>query len=165
MKLDTVLAAVDPDDDLAEAVVLAASDLARRDGAAFHVVSAWPILSASAVAGAPELEAGLLAGTEDVYEADKAARADHERVLQALARARDPNATVRMLLGDAAEVVTRYAREIGADLIVAGSHQKGVWSRLFAGPGSAALIRGAPCAVFLVTRPFAEKLLGKKAEG
>lgn len=161
MKLETVLAAVDVNDDLAEAVILAATDLARRNKARLHVVDAWPVLSPVAIAGTPETEPGAILMSEANYEADRLARDDAEKRLKALVRKHDPEADVRLVIGEPADVVTRIAKETNADLIVAGSHQKGAWARLISGGDSMSLIRAAPCGVFLVTKPFAEKLIAE----
>ncbi len=41
--------------------------------------------------------------------------------------------------------VIQLARDLGADLIVVGTHRKGVLDRLFLGSVSEAVVRGAPC--------------------
>lgn len=159
MKINTVLAAVDINDDLAEAVIMAAAEMAQRDKAALHVVDAWPVMSPVALGGTPEMEPGAILMSEANYEADKEAQEDAEKRLKALTHKYDPKAEARLVIGEPADVVARIAKETGADLIVSGSHQKGAWARLFSGSDSASLIREAPCGVFLVTKIFAEKLL------
>ena len=157
MKLRTIVAAVQVHDDLARAVLLAARSVAGYD-AAIHVVSAWPALAPVADFGA---EIGAMAGplTKESIDADRAARTADEAALKAFAAGLLPHAVVRMLDGEPGDAVTEYARKTGADLIVAGSHQKGFWGWLIAGAASRDLVREAPCGVLLVTRPFAEKIL------
>jgi len=159
MKLRTIIAAIDGGDDLAPAVILAADSLARHDGAALHVISAWPLRPSFAPGFPAELGADSARYTKELREADLAARDIQERELKKLARSRDPNAVVAVITGEPGDVVPDYARKVDADLIVAGSHQKGFWDALFSGAPSREVVRAAPCGVFLVTRPFAEKLL------
>lgn len=165
MKLSLIVAAVDVKDDLARAVIVAARDLAWRDHAKVHVVSAWPMMPPASVALAGSL--GPMGGdlTPEFLTADKDARAADERALKALASATAPGSTVAMLDGDPATAVVDYAKGVAADVIVAGSHQRGFWGAVFEGGSSRDLVRSAPCGVFLVTRPYAERLLASGAGG
>jgi nucleotide-binding universal stress UspA family protein len=160
MRLRSVVAAIEARDDLAEAVIKAADSLARRDGARLHVVEAWPVLTTIAAGYTPEMAAGSAAQTQAVILEDDRARKLQEEALQRLAHSHDPNARVAMLTGEPGDAVSRYAKEVDADVIVTGSHQRGFWGALFAGGGSRELVREAPCAVFVVTKPFARKVLG-----
>jgi nucleotide-binding universal stress UspA family protein len=54
------------------------------------------------------------------------------------------------LRGDAAEAVLEFARDSGADLVVAGSHGHDFFERLVIGSVSTKLVRGAHCAVLVV---------------
>lgn len=157
MRLRTLVASVQVHDDLAKAVLLTARSMANYD-AAVHVVSAWPAISPVAGFGT---ELGALAGplTQETIVANREARAADEKALRAFAAGLLPNARVEMLDGEPGEAVSDYARKVGADLIIAGSHQKGFWGSLVAGAASRDLVRDAPCGVFLVTKPFSEKLL------
>lgn len=56
--------------------------------------------------------------------------------------------------GHAAEVIADLARESGADLIVAGSHNKGALAGLFLGGFTSHLLTVAPCPVLVVPRPI-----------
>lgn len=158
MQLRTIVAAVQVHDDLARAVVLTAKSIARYD-AEIHVVSAWPIV-ATAVAGFAA-EMGAIAGpmSQEAILADREARKADEASLKTFVREIAPHADVFMLDGEPGEAVTAYARTIDADIIVAGSHQKGFWGALIAGAASRDVVRDAHCGVFLVTKPFAEKVL------
>jgi nucleotide-binding universal stress UspA family protein len=56
-----------------------------------------------------------------------------------------------MLIGDAVQEITEYARKIDADLIVVGhKHLKGWAARWWRGSTSASLIESAPCNVLVV---------------
>lgn len=159
MRLRNVVAAIDAGDDLSTAVILAADSLARHDGAALHVISAWPPLPAFAPGFPAELGADSARYTKELRDADIAARETKEQALIKLARDHDPRAKIAVVVGDPGDVIPAYAEKVDADLIVAGSHQKGFWDALFSGAPSREVVRAAPCGVFLVTRPFAEKLL------
>jgi nucleotide-binding universal stress UspA family protein len=160
MQMRTIVAAIQVHDDLAKAVLLASRSFARYD-AAIHVVSAWPILTPGVAAFAGEV--GAMAGplTQESIAAHKSARVEEENALRALVRDFAPNAQVTMLDGEPGDAVTAHAKKIGADVIVTGSHQKGFWGSLIAGAASRDLVRDAPCGVFLVTKPFAEKILAE----
>lgn len=58
--------------------------------------------------------------------------------------------TTRVLTGVPAQVITKAAKEWEADLIVVGSHGKGVWSRALLGSVSDAITHHAPCSVLVV---------------
>jgi nucleotide-binding universal stress UspA family protein len=157
MLFKTIVASIQVHDDLARAVLAAATSLARYD-AALHVVSAWPTITPGVAGFAAE--AGALAGplTQEAIAADRGARLADEAALKALAAEFAPRAATAMLDGEPGEAVTAYARRVEADVIVTGSHQKGFWGSLIAGTASRDLVREAPCAIFLVTRPYAEKI-------
>lgn len=162
MKHRLIIASVDADDDLARAVLLAADDLARRDNAQTHVVAAWPPL-----AGAPASPLGPVGAlgpvggevSQEAVEAYKQSRADTLARLRAMAAGLPSVAHVAMLDGEPGDAVARYAGDNDADIVVTGSHQRGFWGALFASSSSRDLVREAPCGVFLVTKPYAEKLL------
>lgn len=162
MEFKNVVAAIDVGDDLARAIVIAADHLARQDDAALFIVSAWEPLSDVTPAYAADLAPTAVAVSEAALELDRKNRHAAEKKLRELAAEFAPEAQVMMFDGAPENVVPDIARKTGADVIVAGSHQKGFWGSLFAGAASRALTHDAPCAVFLVTKPFAEKIL--KAE-
>lgn len=72
-------------------------------------------------------------------------------------RARCPVRSIetRVLGGDPADGVLRRMRETGAELVAAGSHGHGFFTRMLLGSTSTELLRAAGCAV-LVTPPRAE---------
>lgn len=168
MKLSLIVASVDADDDLAQAVLLAAEDLAWRDHAKVHVVGAWPALVGTPASPLGPIGAlGPVGGevSQEAIDAFRQGRADQHDRLKAMTAGMASVADVIMLDGETGEAVSRYARQIGADVIVTGSHQRGFWGALFASSSSRDLVREAPCGVFLVTKPYAEKLLKAKQAG
>jgi nucleotide-binding universal stress UspA family protein len=68
----------------------------------------------------------------------------------------DPTITVEHLLaeGGPAEEILNAAREIRADLIVMGTHGRGVLGRLLMGSVAETVLRKAPCPVLTVKNPF-----------
>jgi nucleotide-binding universal stress UspA family protein len=64
----------------------------------------------------------------------------------------------RILYGTPASALLAYAEEFGADLIVAGSHGRGLVGRLLAGQTIAKLIRGARCSVLVLPAAAAFRL-------
>jgi len=63
----------------------------------------------------------------------------------------------RILYGTVAPTLLAYANELGADLIVAGSHSRSLIARVLAGQTVAKLIRGAQCSVFVLPAAAAFK--------
>src|SRR5690242_8711884 len=63
----------------------------------------------------------------------------------------------RILYGRAAPTLLAYAEELGADLIVAGSHSRSLMARVLAGQTVAKLIRGAQCSVLVLPAAAAFK--------
>lgn len=157
MKFKSIIAAISVDDDLADGVVRTAGELAERDGAKLQLVSAWPVLSTAIPAFSGEAAANTAVAAEAIIERNREGRQQCEETLNELAQRLAPDAMTVLLDGDPAEKIADYAKEQGADLIVTGSHQRNFWSTLFQGSASRDLVREAPCAVFLVTKAFAEK--------
>lgn len=71
--------------------------------------------------------------------------------LQAI-KAPSPTVTIeyRLLEGDPATVVTETAAEVGADLVVMGTHGRTGFSRLIMGSVAEEVLRKAPCPVLTV---------------
>lgn len=157
MQFKSIIAAIDLDDDLAEGVVRAAASLAHKDGAGLQIVSVWPDLNAMSPGFSAELGANSAVVTEALMEQHREGRKDAVAQLEALTNRLAPSAKSVVLDGEAPEQVSQYARKIGSDVIVTGSHQRKFWGALFQGSASMELVREAPCAVFLVTKAFAEK--------
>lgn len=156
MQFKSIIAAIDLDDDLAEGVVRVAASLARKDGAGLQIVSVWPSLTATAPGFSAELGANSAVVTEALMEQHKEGRKENVERLEDLAERLAPSAKSVVLDGEAPDEVAKYAKKLGADLIVTGSHQRSFWGALFQGSASRELIREAPCAVFLVTKAYAK---------
>ena len=80
MELKNIVAAIDVNDDLAEAVILAAESLARRDDAALFVVGAWPRLSDVTPAYAADLAPTAVAVSGIVLTVTRAPRPEERDV-------------------------------------------------------------------------------------
>ncbi len=160
MQFATIVAAIQVHDDLARPVLQTARGLARYD-ARLHVISAWPLITPGIAGFAGEV--GAIAGplSQEAVAANKEARKADEALLKSLAAEFAPYAEIHMLDGETGDAVSAYARKVGADIIVTGSHQKGFWGALIAGAASRDVVRDAPCGVFLVTKPFAEKIFAR----
>ena len=63
----------------------------------------------------------------------------------------------RILYGRVAPTLLSYAEELGADLIVAGSHSRSLLGRVLAGQTVAKLVRGARCSVLVLPTAAAFK--------
>lgn len=70
------------------------------------------------------------------------------RVIEALG-VEPERVTTKMLSGVVADVVTRYAESVDADLIAAGTHNKGLVERMMIGSTPAQLLRTARCSVLV----------------
>ena len=158
MQFKSIIAAIDLDDDLAEGVIRAADSLAQKDGAKLQIVSVWPSLPAGGGGFSAELGGTSAVVTEALVEQHREGRKESVGNLETLVNRLAPGASAVMLDGEAPEEVAHYAKAQGADLIVTGSHQRKFWGSLFQGSASMELVREAPCAVFLVTKAFAETL-------
>ncbi len=158
MQFKSIIAAIDLDDDLAEGVIRAAESLAQKDGAALQVVSVWPSLAAASAGFSPEMGASSSVVTEALMEQHREGRNACKADLSALVNRLAPTAKAVVIDGEAADEIARYAKKQQTDLIVTGSHQRKFWGALFQGSASFDLIREAPCAVFLVTKAFADTL-------
>ena len=152
MKFSHVIAAIDPDDDLAHSVIDAAGDMASRDNAKLDLVSVWPSLTVTSPPMAAEFAAGATTVSEAQLEQHKEGRRQFEERLKQLAKSTTAPSNVVIVDGDAAAAITSYASSNGVDLIVTGSHQRSFFDRLLQGSASQNLIHDAPCAVLVVTK-------------
>lgn len=59
--------------------------------------------------------------------------------------------------GDPARAIAKYAREIGADRIIIGTHGDGVLRQLFRGSVSKTVLEHAPCPVVMVPPPIEKR--------
>lgn len=151
VSFQTIVAAVDTEDDLGRAVLLTAAELAERLGAKLHVVDAWPKLSGIGFPYARRAEIKEL----KKHEAERQERLTKlkEQVAKVALKA-----IVMAPVGDESDTLLTYLENEKADLLVIGSHQKGPVQNLLSGSISADLIHQANCAVLVVTQPFSESM-------
>ena len=147
---ETIIAAIDVEDDLGHAVLETAAELSERLGAQLHVVDAWPKLAGI---GFPYARRAEIAEIEK-HEAERQKRLSE---LEARVARVALNAVVMAPVGEQADTLETYLENERADLLVIGSHQKGPLKKLLSGSISSELIHDAPCAVLLVTKAFAER--------
>jgi len=83
------------------------------------------------------------------HEADK--RQAHDQLAEHMAKQPAPFAAAEALVaeGHAAEQILRVVTENAIDLVVLGSHGKGMLERLLIGSTSSKVLAGAPCSVLL----------------
>lgn len=100
--------------------------------------------------------AALIGGEGFVYDVQREdeERKRYEDILgEGLRRLSDTGHTAhgRVVVGDAVDEITRYARDIDADLIVVGHKHLDSWAaRWWRGSVSKTLIEHAPCSVLVV---------------
>ena len=90
---------------------------------------------------------------EDYEASDRRLRRDVESKLHPLvevARRDEIDAEALVLTGDPTEAIVSAARQIGADLIVMGTHGRRGMARLFLGSVASQVIAIAPCPVLTV---------------
>jgi nucleotide-binding universal stress UspA family protein len=91
-------------------------------------------------------------------EVEEAARKQaQEHVEGAVRRLRecipgDLNVKTQVGIGSPGRLITDLAKEWEADLIVAGSHGRGFWTRALVGSTSDSLVHHAPCSVLIVKK-------------
>ena len=92
-----------------------------------------------------------LQGSVKTYVSDEAVaqakQAAQDRLTERVGDA--PDVEPVMLTGHSGRAITDYAKEIGADCIVVGSHKPGL-SDYFLGSTSARIVRHAPCSVHVL---------------
>jgi len=118
-----------------------ATSLARAFGARLHVVHAYQPLVPALDIGAAAPEAALEAG------------GPHGLLNQFVeAEINDHNFPFVVILrpGPPVKVVTEYAAEAAIDLIVIGTHARGLINRVLAGSLSKAILKHAGCLVMMV---------------
>lgn len=132
--------------DLSEAAEEAldyACELANRLGATIHLLN---VIGIPAL-GVPELGVALTSTMIDSLIAD------NQRALDGLADSRRGRAQIGEVLlrtGDARDMIDQAAEEIGADLIVMGTHGRRGVSRALLGSVAETVVRTAPCPVLTI---------------
>lgn len=119
-----------------------AVELAHETGAHLFVVAAWEA-ALTAYPYAP------VATMPDVEKADRARAATAARAAIDCAEEAGVDADSVVRQGDAVDIVSATAKEIGASLIVVGSHGWGKFRRLVFGSVSMALLHNPPCPVLV----------------
>jgi nucleotide-binding universal stress UspA family protein len=119
-----------------------ACELARTLGARVHLVN---VVGVPAL-GVPELGVALSAATIDQVVVD------NQTAIDALAQRKCAGIAGEVLVrtGDAMDVINQTATEVGADLIVMGTHGRRGIARALLGSIAETVVRSAPCAVLTV---------------
>jgi len=129
----------------AEAALDYACELASSLGATVHLVNVIGIPSY----GVPELGLAITSSMID------AMIADNQKALEALAARKRGTATIGQILlktGDARDSIDQTAKELGADLIVMGTHGRRGVTRALLGSVAETVVRTAPCPVLTIRR-------------
>lgn len=140
--------------DLATAAMLKGIEVLGRDHD-FHSLSVVPPAFAPSVSAFdsgpiivdPKIE-------EEIEQEDKQESAAD---LEALDRVLDITSAQVVEVGEPGPTICRVAAQIGADVIVIGSHGHGWLQRVLLGSVSQHVVRHAPCAVFVVRLSPASK--------
>jgi nucleotide-binding universal stress UspA family protein len=139
----TILVATDFSD-TSEAAVAYAVELARKLDAKLYVFNAIAIPAY----GVPELGVAVTATMIDTIVRDNQAGLD------ALARTYAPTRLEPLLrTGDPRDLIVQTAVEVGADLIVMGTHGRRGVSRALLGSVAEGVLRHAPCPVLTIRKP------------
>lgn len=136
-----ILAAVDFDESSKRALDTAAR-MACESGAKLTLVNAFDA-SAFAYAGAPFSTADL------VTPAEESAHEQMESLVKEM-RARCPNVDAYVRHAVPADGIVATAREVGADLIVVGTHARGAIGRAFLGSVAESVLRASQVPVLVV---------------
>jgi nucleotide-binding universal stress UspA family protein len=99
--------------------------------------------------GVPELGVALSASMMDSIVKDNQAALDK---LASARRTKAPIGEVMLRTGDARDVIVRACQEVGADLIVMGTHGRRGVSRALLGSVAESIVRTAPCPVLTIRK-------------
>lgn len=130
--------------ELADHAVMFARMLSEIHGASLHVLHVRDPL-ASAVP-APEMAAGIMVLPPDEAELRKQVEIF---VQEHLAGIQAP-VVMEVITGSRVNAITHYAMESHIDLIVIGTHARGVVNRILFGSVSKSVLESAPCADLMV---------------
>lgn len=141
----TILIAVDGSDD-ADRVLEAATEFDPRADERFHVVTVIPPM----IDGVSGL-GGSLAANWPVQEMEASLRREiADSVRERVARFGIPPERVSVRYGRPASEIHAEAQQLGADLIVVGSHGRRGFARVLLGSTANAVLHGARCDVLTV---------------
>lgn len=134
-------------------VAMQAFDLAEQYGATIHVLHVVDESLRALVDGFTGAEGELESRGRDAVERIERMAASHEvDVVTAIEE------------GDPAETILAYADEIGADLVVAGTHGRSGVERRLMGSVSERIVRRATCPVLTVGLPETDVTVDSEAE-
>ena len=136
--------AIDASDD-GDHVLEAVKELEDRNPADYHVLTAIPPLVTQVAGMDPSANSWSLAGIEQQI-AEQAA----ESVKKRAAAHGISTDRVHLRNGKPSSVIQDFAEEVGADLIVIGSHARKGIARLMLGSTANAVLHGAPCDVLTI---------------
>lgn len=127
----------------AEAAIDYACELANKLGATLHLVHVLGV----PMMGVPELGMALTSATIDTMVVEQ------QTALDDLARSKAPKCQIGQAVlrtGEARDVINQTAKELGADLIVIGTHGRTGVARVLLGSVAESIVRTAPCPVLTV---------------
>ena len=133
-------------------------ELARAFGAKLHVVHVVEDISGR-LTGLPNAPEAYIDFGRWQRDAVNAAEAELGKLLSDEDRRKLGATAVAVLARTAPSAILEYAREHGVDLIVAGTHGRGVIRHLVMGSVAERLVRLAPCPVLVVRHPEREFVL------
>lgn len=145
----SIIAAVEPGDELSGDVVKTAKMLAETFDASLTLITvAPPVIVTPPVA--PDV-AAYPVETPTGEELREQERRRAEDALNTFAREHKClNNARRVLVGRAKEEICRFAEKTRADLLVIGAHRRGWLEKLFSPSVSKSVAERSPCAVYLV---------------
>lgn len=138
--------------------ILFATDFSPPSRVAFEVASALARDYRARLIALHVVEPAKIGYAEfNTYIGPEEDRGDAMRMLQSL-KAPAPTVTIeyRLLEGDPATVITETAAEIGADLIIMGTHGRTGLARMMMGSVAEEVLRRAPCPVLTMRGLAAE---------
>ena len=154
ISLKNVLVATDFSEPSATAMNYA-RELARTFGATLHVVHVVENVYAHSAGG----ELGVTDFAPFMQDLETAARTQLEATVGEDDR-RELRARTALLTANSAAVgIVAHAKDIGADILVVGTHGRGALSKLLLGSVAEKVVRMAPCPVLTVRHPQHEFVL------
>jgi nucleotide-binding universal stress UspA family protein len=120
-----------------------ACELAQKLGATVHIVN---VIGIPAL-GVPELGVAVTSTMIDSMVTENQQALD---ALVARRRGDVPIGSVLLRTGDARDMIDQAAKEVGADLIVMGTHGRRGVSRALLGSIAESVVRSAPCPVLTI---------------